>query len=204
MKTRVRERRNPAERRAQILDEAICFLGERGYHGFTIQELAGRCGVTNGALLYYFRSKEELLAATLEEYGRREFAFMEAFARDNVRAAPEGELSLPAVLDLLHLMGARAVAAPELERLCLVLQSEAIGDPAHPASAFFRERERTVTEGFQLMLRPHRDDAVDLARELFAMADGLTLRWLQAEQDFDLSAAWDRAVCKLLAEPAGT
>jgi len=200
VKARVRDRRDPAERRAQILDEAIRFLGERGYHGFTIQELAGRCNITNGALLYYFRSKEGLLVAVLEEYARSEFVDLKTFALERMRReGTEGQLSFAAVVEFMHLIGVRTASQPEIERLCLVLQAEAMGDPTHPASAFFRDREKMVTEGFAMMLRPYRDDAVELARELLAMVEGLTLRWLQAEQAFDFVAAWDRAVRKLLA-----
>ena len=197
MKARVRERRAPEERRAQILDETIRLLGERGYHGFTIQELAGRCGITNGALLYYFRSKEDLLAVALREYDRREAAVIGAFARDLEPNGPE-EGSLPAALKILQFLGIRIVAERELERLCLVLQSEALGDPAHPAHGFFREREKSILDGLEQLLKPHRDNAAELARELLAMIDGLTLRWMQADHGFEFVAAWDRAAAKLL------
>ena len=195
VKARVRDRRDPAERRAQILDEAIRFLGERGYHGFTIQALAGRCSITNGTLLHYFESKEKLLIAVLAEYGRREGAYLEEFAHDMTRDA---RLSLSEARKFLRVVMARTAAQPELERLCLVLQSEAMGDAAHPAYAFFQNREKTITEGFTLMLKPYCEDATALAREIFAMMDGLTLRWLQAEQSFNLTEAWERVEKKLL------
>lgn len=202
MSRRMRERRDPEERRAQILDETIRLVGQRGYHGFTIQELASRCGITKGALLYYFRSKEGLLAAALEEYSRREIADMQAFAEERARAdGKQGELSFPAVVELLHFMAGRTAAEPEIERLFLVLQAEAMADPAHPANALVREREKVVMEGFTLMLTSHREGALEIARELFAMIEGLTLRWLHADQGFDLVAAWDRALGKILAMP---
>jgi len=198
MEKRVRKRCAPAERQAQILDEAIRFLGERGYHGFTIQELAGRCSITNGTLLHYFESKEKLLIAVLAEYGRREGAYLEEFAHGMTR---EAKLSLSEARKFLRVVMARTAAQPELERLCLVLQSEAIGDPTHPAYVFFKNREKTITEGFTLMLKPYCEDATALAREIFAMMDGLTLRWLQAEQSFNLTEAWERVEKKLLSRP---
>jgi len=60
-------REEPSLRREQILDETIRILGEQGYHGFTIQELAKRCGLSNAGLLYYFGSKDLLLIAVLDE-----------------------------------------------------------------------------------------------------------------------------------------
>src|ERR1700741_5612700 len=68
---RKRVRAKPENRRAQILDEAIRLIGERGYNRFTIQELAQRCQLSNPGLLHYFGSKEDLLVALLEDRDRR-------------------------------------------------------------------------------------------------------------------------------------
>lgn len=187
-----RARTDPEVRRAQILDAAIRIVGERGYHGFTVQELAKRCGVTNGALLYYFSSKEQLLVAVLEEHDLR--------MTEAGDAAPEAQRSgssRAAVLELLQAIVARAAAQPELTRLYAVLQQEAL-DPAHPAHAYFEKRERLVLETFALMVAPHVADPQAAARELVAMIEGLEQRWLRARQAFDLVAAWDHAVAKLL------
>lgn len=185
-----RARTDPEVRRAQILDAAIRIVGERGYHGFTVQKLAKRCGVTNGALLYYFSSKEQLLVAVLEEHDLRmtEAVVDEAQRSDSSRAA---------VLELLQAIVARAAAQPELTRLYAVLQQEAL-DPAHPAHAYFEKRERLVLETFARIVAPHAADPPAAARELFAMIEGLEQRWLRAGQAFDLVAAWDHAVAKLL------
>ena len=50
-------------RRARILDETLRIVSERGYHGFGIQELAERCGLTKPGLLHHFGSRGELLLA---------------------------------------------------------------------------------------------------------------------------------------------
>ena len=42
-----RTRGNSAARRGQILEQAIGLIGERGYYGFTIEELGRRCGLSN-------------------------------------------------------------------------------------------------------------------------------------------------------------
>src|ERR1700741_3608955 len=67
MSSHVRRRMDPELRRQQILDEAIRLIGQLGYQGFTVQELALRCSLTKGGLLHYFGSKEQLLVAILEE-----------------------------------------------------------------------------------------------------------------------------------------
>jgi AcrR family transcriptional regulator len=59
-------RRTQAERsattRAQLLDAALECLIERGYGGTTLAEVAGRAGLTNGALWRHFRTKAALMA----------------------------------------------------------------------------------------------------------------------------------------------
>jgi AcrR family transcriptional regulator len=66
--TRIR----PELRRAQILNEAVRLIGERGNYGFSIQELAQRRQLTNPGLLHYFGSKDKLLMALLEDRDRRD------------------------------------------------------------------------------------------------------------------------------------
>ena len=51
------------ETRQRILDSALALFSEHGYDGTTLQQIADRLGVTKAALYYYFRSKDDLLAA---------------------------------------------------------------------------------------------------------------------------------------------
>ncbi|CAN7562627.1 helix-turn-helix domain containing protein [Phenylobacterium sp. LjRoot219] len=192
-----RARTDPEVRRAQILDAAIRIVGEHGYHGFTVQELAKRCGITNGALLYYFGSKEQLLVAVLEEHDLRMSQTVVAEAGGAAVEAQRSDSSRAAVLELLQAIVVRAAADPALTRLYAVLQQEAL-DPAHPAHAYFERREQLVLETFALIVAPHVADPPAAARELFAMIEGLEQRWLRARQAFNLVAAWDHAVAKLL------
>lgn len=58
-------------KRFAILRAAAKSLAERGYHGTSLSGVAKRLGMTNGALYYYFSSKEEMayecLLATQEQ-----------------------------------------------------------------------------------------------------------------------------------------
>ena len=75
-----RSRDKPEIRRPSILDEAIRVIAERGY-GFTVQELAQSCGLSNAGLLHQFPSKERLFLAALEEIEAREAQFMSPLVR---------------------------------------------------------------------------------------------------------------------------
>jgi AcrR family transcriptional regulator len=76
----VRSRPATMRRRNQILDETLRIVGQRGYHGFGISELAARCGLSKPGVLHHFGTKEQLLIALLEDCETKEKAELaEAF-----------------------------------------------------------------------------------------------------------------------------
>lgn len=190
-----KNRLNPEARRGLILEQAILLIGERGYHGFKIRDLAIRCGITNGTLLYYFGSKEGVLVAVLEERDRLETEIVSTF---KPTGSVDMGLSLEDALELLRTIATRATARLELTRLHAILQSEAL-DPMHPAHDYFNKREALVLEAFTALVAPHVSDATATARELFSLLDGLVQRWLRAKQGFDFVKAWDAVAQKILA-----
>src|SRR5437667_7411753 len=54
--------------RARILQAARTVFAQRGYHGATIEEIAGEAGLSNGAVYYNFASKEDLFFALLDDW----------------------------------------------------------------------------------------------------------------------------------------
>jgi AcrR family transcriptional regulator len=190
-------RDGPEVRRGQIVDEAIRAIGQRGYHGFTLQELAQRCGLTNGGVLYHFGSKERLLIAVIEEHDRREGEIIPASIELPPRGAPHRQVSLSTALQVFRIIVQRAAMQPELVRLYAILQAEAL-DPAHPASGYFLRREAMVLDVFTKLLQPHVAEPRSIARQIHALMDGLSLQWLRENKAFDMTTEWDRAMARLL------
>jgi TetR/AcrR family transcriptional regulator, transcriptional repressor of bet genes len=58
-----RTRQHPDVRRAALLDATVACLVQRGPTGLTTRAIAAEAGVSPGLLSYYFKDKEELLAA---------------------------------------------------------------------------------------------------------------------------------------------
>ena len=52
--------------RERILENALALFTERGLDGTTLQQIADRVGVTKAALYYYYRAKDDLVAAIIE------------------------------------------------------------------------------------------------------------------------------------------
>ncbi len=192
-----RRRMVPDVRREQILEQAICLIGHQGYNGVTVQELARQCGLTNGGLLHYFGSKEQLLIAILEERDRREAAIIVADLDFGQQPPDRIECSRETILQVFRAIVARSVAQPELLRFLTVLQSEAL-NRKHPAHDYFQRREAMVLDEFAFLVTGHAEAPRKMARRILALIMGLEQQWLRADQGFDLVEACDEAIALIL------
>jgi AcrR family transcriptional regulator len=193
-----RNRQDPQRRRDQIIEQAIDVLGERGYFGFTIKDLATRCDLTNPGLLHYFPSKEHVLLGVLDALEKREIVLIKPLA-DLALAAGTAPGGKAAVIKVLRATVLRSCSQPRLMRLFVELQSEAL-NPDHPAQAWWQHRLTATSAFFVDLLRPFVPDPDGRARLLLAMSDGLSLQWLHADQSFDLPTEWEKALAMILPE----
>jgi AcrR family transcriptional regulator len=184
-------------RREQILDEVIRIVGERGYYGFTIQELAQRCGISNAGLLYHFGSKDQLLLDMLQEFALREADAIAMFIAKAEQDEADGVVSAKRLLNLLRTMVRRAKTHPQIGRLNMALQSQAL-DPSHPAYAIFRDRQSATLSFLTRQIGSHSENPEAAARQLLAVIDGLFLQWVRDDQPFNLGAEWEKAIYKIL------
>lgn len=197
--TRKRIRGNPAERREQILSETVRLIGERGYYGFSIRELAQRCRLTDAGLLHYFGSKEKLLIAVLEDCDRKGTETVRAMT--GLGPATGWRMSFDQVRDIFRAMIERNRAQPELVRFYAMLRAEAM-NPEHPAYRFFKRRQADILENLSRPLVDHVASPESTALLLMSVMWGLELEWMRADQEFDLVAEWDRAFDRLVPAPA--
>ena len=58
-------------RREEIVQAAVQVIGEKGVHGLTITEIAGRTGMSDANIYRHFRGKQEILAALGDFIGER-------------------------------------------------------------------------------------------------------------------------------------
>ncbi|QIS11669.1 TetR/AcrR family transcriptional regulator [Nocardia arthritidis] len=170
-------------RREQILDVALKTFAENGFRGASLADIATNCGLSQPGLLHHFASKTELLAAVLQ---RRD----EIDAR---RMEFDGRLSGVAALERLVQLVEYNAHLPGLVRLFTVVTGEAvtIDHPAHEwVVGRYRMLEtwlvRALDDGIaDGAIRPDTDTAA-LARQVFAMMDGLQLQWLLDPEQVDM------------------
>jgi AcrR family transcriptional regulator len=166
--------RAPAEqRRDEILRAAEACFAERGYHGTTIDHIAERCGLSKGAIYWYFPGKRELFLALFDRYRERlvevrRSAAATASAPDGLRSMMDN--SIFGVTDVVSLV------EPVLEYMAHASRDEEL-----------RARFRLMYEDFQAIAveqveRGVKDgafsevDAGTVARVLASLVDGLLMQ----------------------------
>lgn len=189
-----RSARLPREdRRRQIIEEATRIIGQRGYYGFSMQELADSCGLTVAGLLHHTGSKQALLISLLRARDQRDRDALGEWAR---LSGEEDETRQPAIgdaADLLRRIVIRNSTQPELVRLYSMLRAESLY-PGHPAYEYFRDRDEQVLGAFTRLFGGLANHPESLARQLLALMTGLEEQWLHAPGTMDLVREWDRAM----------
>lgn len=160
-------------RRQEILDRAIEVFRERGADGTSLRRIAETIGISHGALLHYFSSREELLVAVYEHGEHR---------RDLVK----GDRSTERSVDVMANAAVANLEVPGLVQLYSTLLATSIEAEAGPAKDYFTARFERLRDSLAGRLR--RDQADGLVRQdidpartaalLIAASDGLQIQWL--------------------------
>lgn len=168
------QRRTQAQRsaatREALLEATIECLVEDGYAGTTTSRVALRAGVSRGAHLHHFQTRNALIAAALQQLAVRRHAEALA-AADRLPAGPE---RLPAALDIIW-----SFYASQLFQAALDLWSHARTDPELRAQLVPIERDldRQTMELVRRMFPEvaRRPDFEPLVEMSIAAARGLSL-----------------------------
>jgi len=190
---RRRVRLTPEVRRRQIVDAAVRLVGERGFYGVSLQDVADAVDLTQPGLLHYVGSKDGLLRLLVEEGYDRRFDPEDYIATGDPAATHPDGASLPGYLRYLV---AHNAENPQLMRLYMVLGVEA-ASPEHPAHDYFRNRPDAVW-GLYSGTRWRLPEAVGpwedqrgLVEMAIAAMDGMQIRSFR-EPPIDLVEEWAR------------
>ena len=58
----------PEERRKELIDTAARLFAERGYESVSVRDILAEIGGAPGMFYYYFKSKQEIYLAAMEDY----------------------------------------------------------------------------------------------------------------------------------------
>jgi AcrR family transcriptional regulator len=152
--------------RRKIVDAAAALMSERGFAGTSISAVSQRSGLPSGSIYWHFASKEDLLAAVVEEGARRWF---DALPGPNDLPASPAE----AVEALLRAAARSLEERPEFVRLLLLIAMER--SEVDEASLAVIRRARAVArdrlrEMMATLLEPFGGRTSELAPRFAALA----------------------------------
>ena len=178
--------KNGKDRHQEILEAAARVITDRGLAETRISDIADRCGVSPGLILYYFESKDRLLVEALTSANDQFYLRLSREMRrmDSARQQLERlvELSVPGLL-------------PEYERLdewalWIEIWVRALRDPklAQEREVLDRRWRQSIADIIRLGRStgefPDGEDADQLGLELGAMIDGLAIQVLMNDTAF--------------------
>ena len=181
-------RGRPGHSLDSLLAVAVAVFNERGYEATSMDELAGRLGITKSAIYHHVAGKGELLRLALDR------ALDGLFAVTREPGACTGR----AIDRLEHVVrGSVRVLAEELPFVTLLLRVRGNSDVEQAALRRRREFDRIVTGLVRAAeeegdVRPDVDPAVT-SRLLFGTVNSLP-EWYRPDRGLDASAVADALV----------
>ncbi|HEV7173630.1 TetR/AcrR family transcriptional regulator [Pedococcus sp.] len=173
--------------RERIVAAASELFAERGFHSTPMTSIAEAAQLSQTGLLHHFPSKDDLLAAVLEQRDVRDFATLSARRSERAR----GWDACDDLVELVRLNAGREAFV----RLFTSLAGEAV-DPDHPGHGWLgRHHRQAVAVLTRALGEAVEDGAADpaipaesIGRQLVALMDGLQLQWLMAPDEVDMAA----------------
>jgi AcrR family transcriptional regulator len=174
---RTREEKRAANRQ-RLLDAALEVFSERGYHAATIEEIAAEAGLSNGAVYYNFRNKEDLFLALFDQRIQARIAAVER----TFGAGTAGDEETVTQVESAAMHGVRDIDNPKEWAMFFEFVAHAARAPAFRRefrkrarrlrAAFARAIERQTAElGSQLALPPEQ-----VAVAIAALTQGLAVQ----------------------------
>lgn len=199
--TAKRVRKAPEERRKEVLDAAVRLIGERGFNGISMQDVADEVGISKQGVLRYVGSKDNMLAMVYREYYNAS-GNPEDFRASGMPGSGPGAMLFPAYLRFLVQYNSQRRM---LVQLFSMLQVESF-NPQHPLHEEFAHRQDSIWEyycGFDWKIPPRFGSWKDmrpLVRRCMEIMDGVQLRWLR-EPAIDLCEEWADIEAMLFPSP---
>lgn len=127
------KRMSSEERFEQIVDVAVKIIGQKGYYGMSLQDVANEIGISQTAVIHRVKSKQGLLIAVIERHYDKVDAVERYLAQFRDGGPRAGER--PRIPEVLRAVVRQNAAQPEMVKVFEMLNTEAMS-PVHPAYAY--------------------------------------------------------------------
>ncbi len=153
-------------RKDELVDKALEVFYRDGFHATGMDKLVAETGISKTSMYKYFRTKEELILATLERRHTNLMALL-ADASDARADTPKGQLL--ASFDALQ----EWIASDEFNSCMFIKASSEYQDPAHPIHQASAAHKRALTEHMaDLARKAGAKEPEALGRQLMLLKEG--------------------------------
>lgn len=198
---KVRTRKSPGQRSAEILEAATRLAREQGLSALTLRSVAERAGVASGLIAHYQPSMDDLVARVYSDLVAAEISDVDALLARHDRAADRMAALIGTLLD-----GTREdLTVVWVEAWALGRRNAALAVAVRAQMDAWHRLVATVIDGGRASGAFTTPDSSDAAWQLLGMIDGLNAqslaRGIEGEGYVEKMA---RAAEILLGAPAGT
>lgn len=183
-----------ASKRDELVQKALASFYEGGFHAIGMDRLAKETGVSKTAIYKHFRTKEDLILATLR---LRDEQFRNWLRRNVEALASDPKDQLIAIFDVL----AEWFEEPGFRSCMFIKASSEYQNSSHPIHATAAEHKRLLAIYFkEIADKAGAHDAEELAGQLMIIKEGaIVLAHLHGHKEVAANA---RAVAKTTIENA--
>jgi len=176
-------RRSSEQTRQRILDAAYGLFWRQGFLSVSMEEIAGRSGITKRALYQHFRSKDDLIAAALAHSSELAIARLQGFRR----ASKRDELIESFFSQLKDWASKPRWSGGGFTRVVVELANLR----GHPARAIARKHKKAVEEWLTDGLAAARvSSPSERAREIMLLMEGaMALMLIHGDRSYATAAA---------------
>jgi TetR/AcrR family transcriptional regulator, cholesterol catabolism regulator len=184
------------DRRGQLIRESARLFRERGYEGTSVRDIAAATGLQSGSWVYHFKTKQDILAAVMEEGLRHSLQRIEAIGREALAPRERFHALVQAHLE--------TILAPGQDFIPVLLYDwRSLAAEARPRVVTLQKRYEAVWDQAIAELRTSGDWAEPTRIDRLLMFGALNwiAHWYRPEGGLDVGELADVATRFLLRTP---
>ena len=189
-------RPDDAGRRGQLIRESARLFREKGYEATSVRDIAAATGLQSGSWVYHFKTKQDILAAVMEEGLQRALERIEAIGRNQLPPREQFRALLRAHLDTILAPGQDFIPV-------LLYEWRSLEAKSRPRVVALQRRYEAVWEKVIAQLRRSGDwvQPTRVDRLLMFGALNWMAHWYRPDGPFDVSELADEAERFFLRSP---
>ena len=185
-------------RRSDLVEKSARLFREKGYEKTTVRDIAAAAGMQAGSWFYYFKTKQEILAAIMEQGMARSLQDLEAIASQSL---PPREAFRQLVQVHLH-----TLLAPEHDFISVLLYEwRSLDQQSRSTIIALKDRYEAIWDQVIQALHQSGDWAAPTRFDRLFMFGALnwTAQWFKAGSGTSIDALAEQAVQFILRTPQG-